>query len=58
MTFEQEVDATISKLLLPQLYSIIDRLLEGNLDKKLIIEARRILPREYKHSFEKPKENT
>jgi len=41
-----------------QLYSIIDRLLDGNPDKKLIVDARRILPSNYKHSFERAKENT
>lgn len=53
-----DVDAAIIEVLLPQLYSIIDRLLDGNPDKKLIVDARKILPRGYKHSFEKPKENT
>ena len=61
MTPEQaaaKVDAAIVKVVLPQLYSIIDRLLDGNPDKKLIVDARKILPRDYKHSFEKPRENT
>ena len=59
MTPEQaaaKVDAAIIKVVLPQLYSIIDRLLDGNPDKKLIVDARKILPRDYKLSFEKPKE--
>ena len=59
MTPEQaaaKVDAAIIKVVLPQLYSIIDRLLDGNPDKKLIVDARKILPRDYKYSFEKPKE--
>ena len=51
-----KVDAAIIKVVLPQLYSIIDRLLDGNPDKKLIVDARKILPRDYKHSFERPKE--
>jgi hypothetical protein len=49
-------DAAIIKVILPQLYSIIDRLLDGNPDKKLIVDARRILPSNYKNSFERPKE--
>ena len=53
---EASVNAAIIKVVLPQLYSIIDRLLDGNPDKKLIVDARKILPRDYKHSFEKPKE--
>jgi hypothetical protein len=40
--------------LLPKLYSIIDRLLDGQ-DKALVIEARRVLPKAYKNSFEKGK---
>jgi len=51
-------DEAIIKVILPQLYSIIDRLLDGNPDKKLIVDARRILPSNYKHSFERAKENT
>jgi hypothetical protein len=51
------VDEAIVIRLLPQLYSIIDRLLDGNPDKKLIVDARRILPSNYKNSFERPKEN-
>jgi hypothetical protein len=49
--------ATVNRLL-PKLYSIIDRLVDGNPDKALIIEARRVLPSNYKNSFEKPKEKT
>jgi hypothetical protein len=52
------VDEAIVIRLLPQLYSIIDRLLDGNPDKKLIVDARRILPSNYKHSFERAKEKT
>jgi hypothetical protein len=48
------VDAAIEQTLLPKLYSIIDRLLDGQ-DKALIIEARRVLPKIYKNSFEKEK---
>jgi hypothetical protein len=49
--------ATVNRLL-PKLYSLIDRLVDGNPDKALIIEARRVLPSNYKNSFEKPKEKT
>ena len=47
-------DTTIVQMLLPKLYSIIDRLLDGQ-DKALVIEARRVLPKAYKNSFEKEK---
>ena len=47
-------DAAIVNTLLPKLYSIIDRLLDGQ-DKALVIEARRVLPKAYKNSFEKAK---
>lgn len=45
-------DTAIVQTLLPKLYSIIDRLLDGQ-DKALVIEARKILPKGYKHSFQK-----
>ena len=47
-------DTAIVQMLLPKLYSIIDRLLDGQ-DKALVIEARRVLPKTYKNSFEKEK---
>ena len=47
-------DTAIVQTLLPKLYSIIDRLLDGQ-DKALVIEARRVLPKGYKNSFEKEK---
>ena len=47
-------DTAIVQMLLPKLYSIIDRLLDGQ-DKALVIEARRVLPKTYKNSFEKGK---
>jgi hypothetical protein len=50
------VYAATLKTLLPKLYSIIDRMLDGPPDKALIVEARKLLPKTYKHSFEKPKE--
>jgi hypothetical protein len=31
-------------------------MLDGPPDKALIVEARKLLPKTYKHSFEKPKE--
>ena len=49
-------DTAIVRTLLPKLYSIIDRLLDGQ-DKALVIEARRVLPKIYKNSFEKDKNN-
>ena len=49
-----ELNAAIVQTLLPKLYSIIDRLLDGQ-DKALVIEARRVLPKAYKNSFEKGK---
>lgn len=51
-----EVDSIIIKVMLPKLYSIIDRLLDGQ-DKALMIEARKVLPNGYKNSFQK-KSNT
>ena len=48
-------DTAIVQVLLPKLYSIIDRLLDGQ-DKALVIEARRVLPKTYKNSFEKEKQ--
>ena len=47
-------DTAIVQTLLPKLYSIIDSLLDGQ-DKALVIEARRVLPKKYKNSFEKGK---
>ena len=47
-------DTAIVQTLLPKLYSIIDRLLDGQ-DKALVIEARRVLPKTYKNSFENEK---
>ena len=52
----ESVNITILKVMLPKLYSIIDRLIDGNPDKALLIEARRVLPGNYENSFEKPKE--
>ena len=52
----ESVNTAIVNRLLPKLYSVIDRLVDGNPDKALIIEARRVLPSNYKNSFEKPKE--
>jgi len=49
-----ELNDAIVQTLLPKLYSIIDRLLDGQ-DKALVIEARRVLPKAYKNSFEKGK---
>jgi len=47
-------DTAIVQTLLPKLYSIIDRLLDGQ-DKALVNEARRVLPKTYKNSFQKGK---
>jgi hypothetical protein len=52
----ESVNITILRVMLPKLYSIIDRLIDGTPDKALLIEARRVLPGNYKNSFEKPKE--
>jgi hypothetical protein len=52
----ESVDVAIVNNYLPKLYSIIDRLVDGSPDKALLIEARRVLPSNYKNSFEKPKE--
>jgi hypothetical protein len=52
----ESVNTAIVNNDLPKLYSLIDRLLDGNPDKSLLIEARRVLPSNYKNSFEKPKE--
>jgi hypothetical protein len=52
----ESVNTAIVNNYLPKLYSLIDRLLDGNPDKSLLIEARRVLPSNYKNSFEKPKE--
>jgi hypothetical protein len=54
----ESVNTAIVNRVLPKLYSIIDRLVNGNPDKALLIEARRVLPSSYKNSFEKPKEKT
>jgi hypothetical protein len=48
---QPELNAAIVQTLLPKLYSIIDRLLDGQ-EKALVIEARRMLPKAYKNSFE------
>ena len=47
-------DTAIVQILLPKLYSIIDRLLDKQ-DKAMVIEARRVLPKTYKNAFEKEK---
>jgi hypothetical protein len=52
----ESVNTAVVNRLLPKLYSIIDRLVDGSPDKVLLIEARRVLPSNYKNSFEKPKE--
>ena len=52
----ESVNTAIVNNYLPKLYSLIDRLLDGSPDKALIIDARRVLPSNYKNSFEKPKE--
>jgi hypothetical protein len=52
----ESVHTAVVNGLLPKLYSLIDRLLDGNPDKALLIDARRVLPSNYKNSFEKPKE--
>ena len=52
----ESVNTAIVNNYLPKLYSLIDRLLDGSPDKALIIEARRVLPSNYKNSIEKPKE--
>jgi hypothetical protein len=54
----ESVNTAIVNRMLPKLYSIIDRLVDGNPDKAVLIEARRVLPSSYKNSFEKPKEKT
>jgi hypothetical protein len=51
----ESVDTAIVNNHLPKLYSLIDRLVDGSPDKALLIEARRVLPSNYKNSFEKPK---
>jgi hypothetical protein len=52
----ESVNTAIVNRLLPKLYSIIDRLVDGSPDKALLIDARRVLPGNYKNSFEKPKD--
>jgi hypothetical protein len=50
------VDASILKTVLPACYEVIDKLLGGEPDKRLITEARRLLPKGYKNSFQADKE--
>ena len=49
------VDAAIVKIILPMAYSTIDQLidLDGKpIPKKLLIDAKKLLPGEYKNSFQ------
>jgi hypothetical protein len=57
-TPEARVDAAIVKRLVPELYGVIDELLEHAgtpLPKDVVVRARRLLPRQYRHAFEKPR---
>lgn len=47
------VDAAILAVVLPQAYSIIDRMLAtgAGFPKELVVEARRLLPDAYANSF-------
>tara|TARA_R110000822_G_scaffold35007_13_gene98907 strand:+ start:472 stop:687 length:216 start_codon:yes stop_codon:yes gene_type:complete len=52
---DAKVDAVIVKVILPMAYSIIDQLidLDGKpVPKKLLIEAKKLLPSNYKNSFQ------
>jgi hypothetical protein len=46
------VDEAIVKRVLPECYRIINELLKDNSQKQLILEAKRILPRQYSNSFQ------
>ena len=49
------VDSAIVKVVLPSAYEIIDQLLDLDgkpIPKKLMVEAKRLLPSKYKNSFE------
>ena len=49
------VDALIVKIILPMAYNVIDQLidLDGKpIPKKLLIDAKKLLPGEYKNSFQ------
>ena len=45
-------DEAIVKSVLPECYRIINELLKDNLNKQLILDAKRILPRQYLNSFQ------
>ncbi len=51
-----DVDASIVRVILPMCYRIIDELLDhANPPKELMVRARQMLPKEYKHTFIKGK---
>lgn len=52
------VNQAIIDGILPELYAVIDDLIDANpnVSKHLLVKARRFLPRQYRNSFEKPKE--
>lgn len=50
---KRNVDSVIVEELMPKLYSLIDRLLDvPNVPKDVMVEARKLLPPQYKHSFQ------
>lgn len=54
------VDQVIVQTVVPQLYGLVDRLVEALGDKcpkDLRVEAGRALPPQYKHSFSAPKKS-
>jgi len=50
------VDTLILKIVLPQAYAVIDKLLDyTTAPKDLQLEARKLLPKQYKHTLIKPR---
>ena len=50
------VDTLIVKIVLPQAYAVIDKLLDyTTAPKDVLLEARKLLPKQYKHTLIKPR---
>jgi len=49
-----DVDTAIVKVVLPQTYAVIDKLLDyTTAPKDVLLEARKLLPKQYKHTLVK-----
>ena len=58
ITAKAVVNQAVIDVVLPTLYALIDELIDANptIAKQLLVKAKGALPRQYRNSFEKPKE--